>query len=162
MSFPALFDPASLTVRGLPRRLVPFVLGYEPIAESISIRGGDPSRYLLEPVTAAAVVYDGCWVLLDTGFNVDIVRDPVRRAEHFNYDSYTAVVPPGDPLRQEVARLAHAPEAKNILQSDENLLQCPTGQSSHVSLSLSLSLSVHLHVHPSNHPFMYLSIHLST
>ncbi len=103
MTRPAAFDPASVRLSSLPRRLVPFVLGYEPIPEAISLRGGDPSRYLLEPVTAAAVVYDDGWVLLDTGFNVDIVRDPERRAAHFNYDSYTAVVPPGDPLLDEVA-----------------------------------------------------------
>lgn len=103
MSRPIPFDPASLELIGAPRALVPFVLGYEPIPESISILGGDPARFLLEPVTAAAVVYDEGWVLLDTGFNVDIVRDPARRAAHFNYESYTAIVPPGDPLLDEVA-----------------------------------------------------------
>lgn len=101
MPYPLDFEPLSLA--GPPRSLVPLVLGYEPIPESISLRGGDPARYLLEPVTAAAVVYDEGWVLLDTGFNVEIVRDPVRRAAHFNYDSYTAVVPPGDPLLDEIA-----------------------------------------------------------
>jgi N-acyl homoserine lactone hydrolase len=92
-----------LPVAGRPRHLHPFVLGYEPIPESMSIHGGDPGRYLLEPVTAAAVCYPDAWVLLDTGFDVEVVRDPVRRAARFNYDSYTAVVPPGDPLLDHVA-----------------------------------------------------------
>ncbi|WP_051362711.1 N-acyl homoserine lactonase family protein [Amycolatopsis thermoflava] len=90
-------------VKGDPLGLHPFVLGYEPIPEAMSVEGGDPARFLLEPVTAAAVVYPGgAWVLLDTGFNVDTVRDPERRAAQYNYDSYTAVVPPGDPLADQV------------------------------------------------------------
>lgn len=86
-----------------PVRLVPLVVGYEPIPESISIRGGDPARFLLEPVTAAAVVYERGWVLIDGGFNLDLVRDPGARAAHYDYESYTAVVPPGDALAEGIA-----------------------------------------------------------
>lgn len=89
---------------GRPVALHRFVLGYEPIPESMSIVDGDPARFLLEPVTAVAVRYPDCWILLDSGFNVDTVRDPVRRAAQFNYDSYTAIVPPGDPLADQVRR----------------------------------------------------------
>jgi glyoxylase-like metal-dependent hydrolase (beta-lactamase superfamily II) len=92
-----------LAVTGRPERLVRFVLGYEPIPESISIVGGDPYRILFEPVTAVGVVYRDGWVLLDSGFNIDTIRDPEARAAHFNYDSYTAVVTPGDPLVDQVA-----------------------------------------------------------
>ncbi|MFI5937374.1 N-acyl homoserine lactonase family protein [Actinoplanes sp. NPDC051494] len=95
----------TFAVTGRPLRLHPMVVGYEPIAESISVLGGDPARFLLEPVTVAAVVYADGWVLLDTGFNVEIVRDPARRGHHFNYDSYTAVVPPGDPLADQLGAL---------------------------------------------------------
>jgi glyoxylase-like metal-dependent hydrolase (beta-lactamase superfamily II) len=84
------------------------LLGYEPIPESVSLLGGDQYRFLLEPVTAAVVEYDDGWVLLDSGFNVETVRDPVRRAAHYNFDSYTAIVPPGDPLVDQVARLGLA------------------------------------------------------
>ena len=87
---------------GMPQRIVPLVLGYEPIPESMSLRGGDPSRFLLEPVTAAIVVYDDGWALIDGGFNLDGVRDPIRRAAHYDYESYTAVVPPGDALAEGV------------------------------------------------------------
>jgi glyoxylase-like metal-dependent hydrolase (beta-lactamase superfamily II) len=91
-------------VPGPPVALHHFVLGYEPIPEWMSIVGGARDRYLLEPVTAAAIEYgEGRWVLLDTGFNVATVRDPTARAAHFNYDSYTAVVPPGDPLLDQTA-----------------------------------------------------------
>lgn len=96
---------------GEVRQLVPFVLGYEPIPESMSIAGGRRDRFLLEPVTAAAIVYDDGWILLDTGFDVEAIRDPRRRAARFNYDSYTAVVPPGDPLIEQVAAAGLAWEA---------------------------------------------------
>jgi N-acyl homoserine lactone hydrolase len=103
-SVPREWSPdARLALTGRPERLVRFVLGYEPIPESMSIAGGDPSRFLLEPVTAAAAVYADGWVLLDSGFNIDTIRDRTARAAHYNYESYTAVVPPGDPLIDQVA-----------------------------------------------------------
>ena len=86
-----------------PRRLVPLVLGHEPIAESISLRGGDPARFLLEPVTGAAIDLGDSWILIDGGFHLDRVRDPAQRAAHYDYESYTAVVPPGDALAEQVA-----------------------------------------------------------
>lgn len=82
---------------------MPFVVGWEPIPESLSLRGGDPARFLLEPVTAAAVVFDEGWVLVDGGFHLDRVRDPAQRAAHYDHESYTAVVPPGDALAEGVA-----------------------------------------------------------
>jgi N-acyl homoserine lactone hydrolase len=94
---------APLQLAGHPERLVPLVVGYEPIPESISIRGGDPGRFLLEPVTAAAVVYPDAWILIDGGFNLDVVRSPVARRELLDYESYTAIVPPGDPLADGIA-----------------------------------------------------------
>ncbi|WP_144268188.1 MBL fold metallo-hydrolase [Demequina sp. NBRC 110055] len=94
---------APLAVTGPPVAVRPFVVGYEPMRESMSVDGGDPGKHLLEPVTAVAVEYADGWVLLDTGFNVAVVRDPERRREVFNYDSYTAVVPLGDPLLDSVA-----------------------------------------------------------
>lgn len=90
---------------GAPRRIHPMIVGYEPIREEISLLGGDPARFLLEPVTATAVVYDDGWALLDSGFNVEVIRDPVLRARHYNFDGYTALVPPGDPLAEQVAAL---------------------------------------------------------
>ncbi|SMH48690.1 Glyoxylase, beta-lactamase superfamily II [Rathayibacter oskolensis] len=87
---------------GRPTTLVPLVLGYEPISEAISMRGGDPARFLLEPVTGAAIAFADSWVLIDGGFHLDRVRDPEQRAAHYDYESYTAVVPPGDALAEAI------------------------------------------------------------
>ena len=98
----ALADP--LPVTGAPLALHAFVVGYEPIRENVSLRDGSATRYLLEPVTATGVEYVDGWVLLDAGFNLDAVRSPHIRAQHLTYESYTPVVPPGDPLREGAAR----------------------------------------------------------
>lgn len=94
---------APLPLLGPPERLVPLVLGWEPIPESVSLRGGNPARFLLEPVTAAAIVHPGGWILIDGGFDLAKVRDPALRAAHYDYESYTAVVPPGDALAEGIA-----------------------------------------------------------
>ncbi|MBB2975389.1 glyoxylase-like metal-dependent hydrolase (beta-lactamase superfamily II) [Microbacterium endophyticum] len=106
MSFP---EPRSwregdrLAVNGAPQRIVPFVVGFEVIAEAISVAGGSRFRHLLEPVTAVAVVFDEGWVLIDGGFDPARIRDRERRIASFDYENYTAVVPAGDPLVDQVA-----------------------------------------------------------
>lgn len=87
---------------GPPRRLYGMRFGWEPIPESVSLLGGSPDEFLLEPVTGAAVVYDDGWILLDTGFNPDTIRDPERRAAHYVHPSYIGVIPPGDPLLRQL------------------------------------------------------------
>ncbi|GAA1682138.1 N-acyl homoserine lactonase family protein [Microbacterium lacus] len=82
---------------------MPMVLGFEPIREAISVRGGSAFRHLMEPVTAAAVVFEKGWVLLDGGFDPSRVRDAARRAASFDYENYVPIVPPGDPLVDQVA-----------------------------------------------------------
>ena len=94
-----------LAVGGRPQRLEPLVVGFEVIAEGISVSGGSRFRHLLEPVTAAAVVFDEGWVLVDGGFDPRRVRDRAVRSRSFDYENYTAVVPPGDPLVDQVAEL---------------------------------------------------------
>lgn len=123
-----------LAVSGMPLAVHGFVLGYEPIAEAVSLRGGSARRYLLEPVTAAAVEYQDGWILLDSGFDLSVVRDDRRRGELLNYDSYTPVVPPGDPLRDSVAaaglewgRLAGCAISHAHLDHTGGLRLVPTG-----------------------------------
>ena len=40
---------------------------------------------------------------LDSGFNPELIRDPVKRAENYVNPSYIGVMPPGDPLVDQVA-----------------------------------------------------------
>ena len=46
-----------LDLGGAPVALHPLVVGYEPIPHAGSVHGGDPARFLLEPVTATAVEF---------------------------------------------------------------------------------------------------------
>jgi N-acyl homoserine lactone hydrolase len=92
-----------LRVAGRPRRLVPLVLGYETIAEAVSLSDGSRFRYLLEPVTAAAVEFDRGWVLLDGGFDPTRIHDRDRRVAAFDYENYAPVVPTADPLVEQIA-----------------------------------------------------------
>ena len=65
------------------RRVVPLTFGWEDLPETISIHGGDPQVRYREPVPGVLVQLDGGWLLLDTGFNVPLVRDPfLRRRFH--------------------------------------------------------------------------------
>jgi glyoxylase-like metal-dependent hydrolase (beta-lactamase superfamily II) len=61
------------------RRVVPLTFGWEDLPQTISIYGGDPSIRLREPVPGVLLQLDGGWLLLDTGFNVPLVRDPPLR-----------------------------------------------------------------------------------
>lgn len=62
------------------RRLLPLTFGWEHLPETVSIHGGNPDISLREPVPGMLCQVDGGWVLLDTGFNVPLVRDPHLRA----------------------------------------------------------------------------------
>ncbi|MFT4083845.1 MAG: MBL fold metallo-hydrolase [Nocardioides sp.] len=95
-------DAPPLAVAGRPRRVVPMVLGYEPIPEAISLEGGSGFRYLLEPVTAAAIVFDEGWILVDGGF-APALRALTRGGGPFEYENYLPIVPTVDPLREQIA-----------------------------------------------------------
>jgi N-acyl homoserine lactone hydrolase len=61
------------------RRVVPLTFGWEDLPQTISIHGGDATVRLREPVPGVLLQLDGGWLLLDTGFNVPLVRDPMLR-----------------------------------------------------------------------------------
>jgi glyoxylase-like metal-dependent hydrolase (beta-lactamase superfamily II) len=89
-------------LRGRPRRIHRFVYGWEPVTEALSLKGGSPDRFLLEPVTGVGIEFDQGWALFDTGFNPETVRDPEKRVAHYSgldpYSCYLACLPRGDPL----------------------------------------------------------------
>ncbi|KZE42378.1 MBL fold metallo-hydrolase [Microbacterium sp. T32] len=96
-------DVAPLRLSGRPQRLVPMVVAYEPIPEAVSLHGGSTFRFLMEPVTAVAVVFDEGWVLVDGGFDPARIRDRATRTASFDYENYAPIVPPGDPLVDQIA-----------------------------------------------------------
>ena len=77
------------------RRILPLTYGWEDLPETISIHGGDPNVRLREPVPGVLLELDGGWMLLDTGFNVPLVRDPqlCRRFHGRNHDIHAELLP---------------------------------------------------------------------
>jgi N-acyl homoserine lactone hydrolase len=69
-------------------RLIPLTYGWEDLPKSISVHGADPAIRLREPVPGVLCELDGGWLLLDTGFNDPLVRDPAlyRRFHGRNHD----------------------------------------------------------------------------
>ncbi len=79
-------------------RVLPLTFGWEELPETVSIFGGDPGARLREPVPGVLVEVDGAWVLLDTGFNDPLVRDPhlCRRFHGRNHDIHAELLPSDD------------------------------------------------------------------
>jgi glyoxylase-like metal-dependent hydrolase (beta-lactamase superfamily II) len=77
------------------RRIVPLTFGWEELPQTVSIHGGDPRVRLREPVPGVLLQLDGGWMLLDTGFNVPLVRDPLlrRRFHGRNHDIHPQLLP---------------------------------------------------------------------
>jgi N-acyl homoserine lactone hydrolase len=80
---------------------VPLTFGWEDLPQTISIHGGDASVRLREPVPGVLLQLDGGWMLLDTGFNVPLVRDPLlcERFHGRRHDIFAELLPdPRDSL----------------------------------------------------------------
>ncbi|HXP53808.1 MAG TPA: hypothetical protein VN847_02585, partial [Streptosporangiaceae bacterium] len=58
------------------RRIIPLTLGWEDLPRSVSIHGDTSGEMLREPVCSVLLLVDGGWLLLDTGFNTALIRDP--------------------------------------------------------------------------------------
>lgn len=75
-------------------RVIALTFGWEDLPETVSISGGDPAVRYREPVPGVLLEVDGAWILLDTGFNVPLVRDPhLRRRFHGAHPGITPVLP---------------------------------------------------------------------
>jgi glyoxylase-like metal-dependent hydrolase (beta-lactamase superfamily II) len=83
------------------RRVVLLTLGWEELPQSISIEGADPSVRLREPVPGVLLQTDDGWLLLDTGFNTALIRDPWLARRFFNDPGYRPILPgPGEPIEE--------------------------------------------------------------
>jgi N-acyl homoserine lactone hydrolase len=86
------------------REIVLLTLGWEDLPRSVSIDGAPPEQRMREPVPGVLLHCDGGWLLLDTGFNTALLRDPALRRRFFGDPAYRAILPgPGEPLEEALA-----------------------------------------------------------
>jgi glyoxylase-like metal-dependent hydrolase (beta-lactamase superfamily II) len=86
------------------RRVVLLTLGWEELPKSVSVHGAPPDQRMREPVPGVLLQTDGGWVLLDTGFNTALIRDPALRRRYFPNVEYQPVLPgPGEPIEESLA-----------------------------------------------------------
>lgn len=90
-----------MTPRHGVRRIVPLLLGWEELPKSVSVHGAPYEERLREPVPAVLLECDGGWLLLDTGFNTALIRDPALRRRFYGSPNYRPILPgPGEPLEE--------------------------------------------------------------
>jgi glyoxylase-like metal-dependent hydrolase (beta-lactamase superfamily II) len=88
------------------RRIVALTLGWEEMPKSVSVHGAPPDLRLREPVPGVLLEVDGGWVLLDTGFNTALIRDPALARRFHPGGHYAPVLPgPGEPLEETMAEV---------------------------------------------------------
>jgi N-acyl homoserine lactone hydrolase len=86
------------------RRVVLLTLGWEDLPRSVSIHGAPPGERLREPVPGVLLQCDGGWLLLDTGFNPALIRDPALRRRFHGDPGFRPILPgPGEPLEEALA-----------------------------------------------------------
>jgi glyoxylase-like metal-dependent hydrolase (beta-lactamase superfamily II) len=79
------------------RRVVLVTLGWEDLPKQWSVHGAPPEERLVEPVPGVLLEVDGGWLLLDTGFNPSLIRDPpLMRRFHGRNSGIVPSLPPGD------------------------------------------------------------------
>nr|WP_236950123.1 N-acyl homoserine lactonase family protein [Mycobacterium sp. MS1601] len=88
------------------RRIVLLTLGWEDLPKSVSVHGAPHDIRMREPVPGVLLQTDGGWVLLDTGFNTALIRDPYLRKRFFPSVEYQPLLPgPGEPIEEGLAAI---------------------------------------------------------
>jgi N-acyl homoserine lactone hydrolase len=89
------------------RRIILLTLGWEDLPKTVSIWGDTSGERLTEPVPGVLLEADGGWLLLDTGFNPALIRDPqLRRRFHGGDHGIEAILPgPGEPLEEALGQV---------------------------------------------------------
>jgi N-acyl homoserine lactone hydrolase len=86
------------------RRIVLLTLGWEDLPKSVSVEGASGQEWLREPVPGVLLECDGGWLLLDTGFNTALIRDPALRRRFHGDPVFQPVLPgPGEPMEEALA-----------------------------------------------------------
>jgi N-acyl homoserine lactone hydrolase len=87
------------------RRIVLLTLGWEELSRSVSVHGAPAGEILREPVPGVLLEVDGGWLLIDTGFNTALIRDPWLARRYFGQPGYTPILPgPGEPIEEALER----------------------------------------------------------
>ncbi len=95
---------ATLVRRSGVRRIVLLTLGWEDLPKSVSVHGAPDDIRLREPVPGVLLQTDGGWVLLDTGFNTALIRDPHLRRRYYPSVEYQPILPgSGEPIEESLA-----------------------------------------------------------
>src|SRR3954452_1070418 len=88
------------------RKIILLTLGWEELPKSVSVLGAPPELRMREPVPGVLLQCDGGWLLLDTGFNTALVRDPALYRRYFPSVEYRPVLPgPGEPIEEGLAQV---------------------------------------------------------
>lgn len=83
------------------RRIILLTLGWEELPKAISVYGAPAGERLREPVPGVLLECDGGWLLLDTGFNTALIRDPALYRRYFPSVEYLPILPgPGEPIAE--------------------------------------------------------------
>jgi N-acyl homoserine lactone hydrolase len=89
------------------RRVILLTLGWEDLAKSVSVHGAPVGERLREPTPGVLLQVDGGWLLLDTGFNTALIRDPALRRRYYPRVDYLPILPgPGEPVEEALERAA--------------------------------------------------------
>jgi N-acyl homoserine lactone hydrolase len=83
------------------RRIIALTLGWEDLPRSASVHGADRAERVREPVPGLLLETVDGWLLLDTGFNTALLRDPALRRRFYPSPNYQPELPgPGEPLEE--------------------------------------------------------------
>jgi N-acyl homoserine lactone hydrolase len=86
------------------RRIILLTLGYEELPKAVSVHGTPPGERLREPVPGILLECDGGWLLLDTGFNTALIRDPALYRRYYPSVEYLPVIAStGEPIEQALS-----------------------------------------------------------
>lgn len=83
------------------RRIILLTLGWEELPKSVSVYGAPAAERMREPVPGILLQCDGGWLLLDTGFNTALIRDPALYRRFYPSVEYLPILPgPGEPIAE--------------------------------------------------------------
>ncbi|GAB7047112.1 N-acyl homoserine lactonase family protein [Catenuloplanes indicus] len=85
-------------------RIIALTLGWEDLPRAASVHGASRTERVREPVPGLLLEHDDGWLLIDTGFNTALLRDPALRRRFYPSPNYQPELPgPGEPIEETFA-----------------------------------------------------------